>query len=106
MGVTNDGKVLVAGSQGPKGTDTLTDVEQIAISGTDYAVLKKDGTVSVSSVYGTFDSAAAWTDISAISFDNNILMGLKKDGSILFAGMKEETESKGGWPFDINWNIG
>ena len=104
LGVTTEGRVLIAGNTNYTAEiNALTEVEQIAVISTGYAALKKDGTVVVGSSLGDYASVKSWTDITAIAFGNDVLMGVKRDGSVLFAKNYADREDK--WPCTLDWKI-
>lgn len=94
MGLTEAGTVLYHSVDGFTNThfyDNCTDVVQVDCYshyyGTDSsAALHKDGTVSSD----TFDGVEKWTDIIQISVGADIIVGLKKDGTIEMVDHRNE----------------
>ena len=109
LGVTKDGKVLVAGKMPESrknAIESLTDVKQIDADSISCVVLKKDGTVSVIGTPEYYERISSWTDIVAVDFNANNIIGLKSDGSVV---MDSSTSyNKGaldGWLRGIDWKL-
>lgn len=86
IGLKSNGEIFVHGLENV----TNTNVKDIATGFDHYALLKDDGTVFASgdnNDYGKCD-VSEWTDVVDIFCGENTTIGLKADGSVVFAGSK------------------
>lgn len=64
----------------------LRDRKSIAHTGTDFAAVHADGSVTVFSENPVFQAASNWTDIVSLSAGKEHLVGLKADGTVVAVG--------------------
>ena len=64
----------------------LRDRKSVAFTGTDFAAVNEDGSVTVFSNNPIFQAASSWTGIVSLSAGKEHLVGLRSDGTVLAVG--------------------
>lgn len=67
-------------------TVILRDRKSVAYTGSDFAAVNADGSVTVFSDNPVFQAASLWTDIVSLSAGKEHLVGLKADGTVVAVG--------------------